>query len=439
MPQFSVMGSLRKKPVDMDKKMTHSTHSNDGNSKFDYKAFWQNALDVAQESLKAETPASPSPCPKVYVYDLPSNLIDVSEKNEEGFGKEVSLKGDDKKFQGYLFQTNQYAFPSILEERLRQSKLCHTTNPNDADLFFAPILPAPKQGKHWNATCQEITGEMVRDALLYLNATNACRHFFAIGKGHYNAKPCEGWYYNPIRELQPFLRLAYTNYTFVVDSKGAHHYDKDDDTKESYPNLFSVPYPSSLHFRKTKNDMPHFKKMDRRKVLMSFIGKDSHGDTQVRQQIHKSCNSYKDRKVCEYIERFRPNMATTKSKAIFCLEPAGDSPWRKSISDSITFGCIPVLFSDMTDNVTPWFWNDWKARGRILVPREDFVAARIDLKTLLQSIPPELLEMMQTTLREKARRFQYSLDDDQEDGIRITLDNLDREALDMERRGICGY
>lgn len=75
----------------------------------------------------------------------------------------------------------------------------------------------------------------------------------------------------------------------------------------------------------------------------------------------------------------------------------------------------------------------------MLVPRDEFVAGRIDLKMLLQSMPSELLELMQTILVEKSRQFQYSTDDDQQDGVRIILDNLHREAIDMEQRGVCGY
>lgn len=123
----------------------------------------------------------------------------------------------------------------------------------------------------------------------------------------------------------------------------------------------------------------------------------------------------------------------------FLARCTGDSPWRKSLSDSIVFGCIPVLFSELTDDVASWHWGEWKERGRVLVPRDEFVAGRIDLKTLLESIPPQLLELMQTTIREKARRFQYSVDDDQEDGIRVILENLYQQVLDRERQGLCGY
>jgi hypothetical protein len=121
------------------------------------------------------------------------------------------------------------------------------------------------------------------------------------------------------------------------------------------------------------------------------------------------------------------------------LEPAGDSPWRKSIADSIVFGCIPVLFSTLTDDATPWFWDEWKNRGRVLVHREDFLAGRIDLQKLLKSVPPSFLEVMQSTLRERARQFQYSIDTDRNDGISLVLERLHREAMKMEENGDCGY
>ena len=435
-PEFSILPTFLNEPIEIEQAAVPEKNGDE----FDYAAFWDNAMKVAQKSLQSETTSSPTPCPKVYVYDLPLNSIDT-EKHPRQFGNEVmDLKGSDKMFQGFLRRTNQYAFPSILEHRLRESKLCRTLDPEHADLFYAPVLSAPKGNGGWNSTCQVITGEMVRDQLPYLNSTNACRHFFAIGKGHTDVTECNGWFSNPIRELKPFSRLAYSNYSFSVDSKGGHHYDPEDTTKLTHPNLYSVPYPSSLHFQ-SKREVPHFpEEVRRRKILMSFIGKDNHGDTGVRQRIHKLCNKYKDNKICDYKVSFDLSKdPTSKSKALFCLEPAGDTPGRKSLADSITFGCIPVLFSELTDDVAPWFWLDWKDRARVLIPRDDFVAGRIDLKTLLQSMPPELLELMQMTLKEKARRFQYSLDDDQEDGVRVVLDNIHREALDREHRGICGY
>ena len=180
---------------------------------FNYTAYWEQAMETALKSQRSEAMPSPSPCPKVFVYDLPSKLKDSTEK-ERGFGRKIILRGKDKLFQGLLHNTNQYSFPSILEQRLKQSRLCRTNNPQEADLFYVPVLTAPKGGDEWKAACSKITGQDIRDALPYLNETNACRHFFAFGKGHYVSYYCRGWFSEPIDELKPFLRLAYSHRSF---------------------------------------------------------------------------------------------------------------------------------------------------------------------------------------------------------------------------------
>ena len=263
-------------------------------NEFNYTAYWEDALKKALDSAQREVMHPPTPCPKVYIYDLPSKLKDSSEK-EKGFGKKVILKGSDKEFQGYLYNTNQYAFPSILEEWLKKSKLCQAKDPNEADQFFAPVLTAPKGGDEWKASCSMISGEEIRDALPYLNATNACRHFIAFGKGHYVGEFCPGWFSDPIDELKPFLRLAYSHISFDKYLNGTHSYTQNDNIQSSYPNLFSVPYPSSLHFYESKRDLPQFANAAERKLLMGFIGKDDHGDTLVRKQIATMCKLYRDK------------------------------------------------------------------------------------------------------------------------------------------------
>lgn len=435
-PPYHAIGSNNNDDDKALKKRSRFVQPSNKDTEFDYTAYWERVTDAAYQSLAAEEKKEPTPCPKVYVYDLPSKLRDETDKSTT-FGGMVEKEGV---FHGYLHKTHQYSFPSILEKRLRSSKQCRTLDPNEAELFFAPVFPASKSIEEYIESCKGVTGEAVRDGLPHLNSTNACRHFFVVGKGHVDVQHCEGWFSNPIPELKPFSRLAYSNYSFVLDSHGAHRYDKNDTTSSVYPNLASVPYPSSLHFQ-SKKELPHLTpkyNARKRNVLMSFVGKYNHGDIEVRERIHDLCLEYNNTKVCEFLPKYFAQKMP-KAKATFCLEPAGDTPGRKSLSDSITFGCIPVLFSELTDDVAPWFWLDWKDRGRVLVPREDFVAGRIDLKKLLQSIPKDLLKLMQSTLAEKVRRFQYSLDDDQDDGVRIILDNLHREALEKESRGVCGY
>ena len=45
-----------------------------------------------------------------------------------------------------------------------------------------------------------------------------------------------------------------------------------------------------------------------------------------------------------------------KASSVFCLEPEGDSPDRKSVYDSLLLGCIPVVFSRRTLALSPLHW-----------------------------------------------------------------------------------
>ena len=411
---------------------------------FNYTAYWDHALNLALSSLRKEeslnlAPRSSSPCPKVFVYDLTQTpeLIDspIESSIANIFGRIVK---EQKKYKVYTVKkSQQYTFPLILEHRLRNSEECRTLDPEEADLFFVPILTAPKTATEWSRACKKIKANTtLLSALPYLDSSNACRHFFAFGKGHYNGEHCSGWFADPIEELKPSFRLAYSHFDFDKN-KGNHlRLASDAETKARYPNLVSVPYPSSVHFWNDTDvaSLPQFTTSHNRTVLMSFVGEDSHGDKEVRRNITKMCEGYSDNSVCGVSirtrskEKFESLLSKEKSKAFFCLEPAGDSPWRKGLSDSITLGCIPVLFSDLTDDVAPFHWKSWKDRSRVLIPRKAFVSGCVDLKTLLQSIPPQLVDLFQKTLREKARMFQYSVNDDQEDGIRVILDSLLKEA-----------
>ena len=438
---------------------------NNNSTLFDYKAYWAEVLEAALATTHEQQKSSdPTPCPKVYVYDLPAKLSDTSFPRhlevgwQEDWGEKLLTKvfggveylwnEEDVALKGYLRDTHPHAFGSILEYRLRSSAMCRTFDPQHADLFFVPVLTKPKLVNQWRKACKKVRGEMVENALPYLNETNACRHFFAGGESHYCLKFCHGWFSNPVKRLKPFQRLAYSHFDFQkhpIDSPLPRHTRLPiNDTQATFPNLVSVPYPTTFRFHGEKNpsepDLPQFVNGGNRSLLMSFIGNDFHGDVAVRKLIVQQCRRYheEDPNLCQMSD-FSPQLMTAKSKAVFCMEPAGDGPWRKSVYDTISMGCIPVIFSELTDDVAPWYWGDTKPRGRVLVPREDFVAGRIDLKKLLQSIPPRLVELMQSTLKEKSRQFQYSLDEDPEDGVRVALDGLHRQALDMELRGACGY
>jgi xyloglucan galactosyltransferase MUR3 len=47
----------------------------------------------------------------------------------------------------------------------------------------------------------------------------------------------------------------------------------------------------------------------------------------------------------------------TVRRSVFCLQPPGDQPNRKSVVDSLLLGCIPVLFHEAQLDYIPWHWG----------------------------------------------------------------------------------
>ncbi|KAL7547740.1 hypothetical protein ACHAWF_011022 [Thalassiosira exigua] len=218
-----------------------------------------------------------------------------------------------------------------------------------------------------------------------------------VSKGHDAAKDCKGWWSHPNETLQNAMRVAYSDVDFLqrIDVDGnrlKHDYyvSIPNSTRLAYPNLYSVPYPSSYHpygSRNKGNNPPKrkaaFVPSKERSGLMLFLGTSDHGDTWVRKMIRDQCRLYNQSSICGNPKLNRKtalNFLSSKGSYKFCLEPGGDSPWRKSLSDDISFGCIPVVFEKMMDEVAPWHWGAWKGAARVLVPRNDFVDGKIDLQ-----------------------------------------------------------
>jgi len=112
------------------------------------------------------------------------------------------------------------------------------------------------------------------------------------------------------------------------------------------------------------------------------------------------------------------------ANATFCLQPGGDSPVRKSLTDAITHGCIPVLFSPFQDAFLPW-WRGWQD-ARVLIPRGMFVSDRVDLRAFLAEIAadPVRLSSLQSALERHARSLQISVDDDPSDALGVILASI---------------
>ena len=114
-----------------------------------------------------------------------------------------------------------------------------------------------------------------------------------------------------------------------------------------------------------------------------------------------------------------------KMSSIFCAEPEGDAPNRKSLYDSLLLGCIPVLFSRRTYALSPLHWDSsWKRDSSILVKYSDYVSGQLNLISYLESFVDsngsrwnKSVTSMQRSIADNAHSLQYSLDDSEEDAF----------------------
>ena len=108
--------------------------------------------------------------------------------------------------------------------------------------------------------------------------------------------------------------------------------------------------------------------------------------------------------------------------------PGGDTLGRRSFTDSLVLGCIPVLFTALQDHAYGWLWGGpghgpggWKAAARVLIDRRQFISGRIRLEALLGSMPWPLVELMQETIEAHGRKWQVSREDDPGDEVHALL------------------
>lgn len=115
--------------------------------------------------------------------------------------------------------------------------------------------------------------------------------------------------------------------------------------------------------------------------------------------------------------------------AIFSLQPAGDDPARKGIIDSVTCGCIPVLFHSQQRQLWPQHWGGWVADATVLLPGEAVLNGSLNVLDALRAIPRRRISRMQQVLRQNAHRLHYGLvgsSDAAGDALEISLAHLMR-------------
>jgi len=174
--------------------------------------------------------------------------------------------------------------------------------------------------------------------------------------------------------------------------------------------------------------LPPWERTTARPTIVSFTGSPRRYNdiaTAMREALIKQCAAHGTS--CVYGKyshdpKALSNPGKLARESVFCLQPPGDMPTRKSVFDAVLSGCIPVLFHPLTARLMyEWhlgqtLWEeiavnfDSHAENRLLVDNQaDFVAKLISL----YRDEPTAVARKQSRLREVAHQLQYSLISDE--------------------------
>ena len=128
-----------------------------------------------------------------------------------------------------------------------------------------------------------------------------------------------------------------------------------------YPKFVTAPYPSYVHFQQADGGQYYRDMYSHERPVFVFIAARR---TSFRNQIMDLITNVTDLSPHDYYKQYpehtklsslwlgtpdRPGKHVNATvqwmrRSVFCLQPPGDSPTRKSIYDGILCGCIPVFF-----------------------------------------------------------------------------------------------
>lgn len=318
------------------------------------------------------------------------------------------------------------------------------------------------RGVQITVNCTEHPRHELSAALPHLTKANAHRHVLVLAKEHYEGWACLGWWANPRGHFRHMQRLSYSEVVPDEARADVAYYKRlrcetllAEPNCPIYPHLTSVPYLSTVHWPPASNSaatstelsdselegtgrgssmagIPPWAEQGERRYKLLFLGSSHHGDSRVRKLVWDACRKMgagqlTDSRRCN-LQRYSDYTLLMKMQSTFCLEPAGDSPYRRSIADDISFGCIPVLFSQPQETAYSWLWHDWRRSASVHVNRTAFLAGEIDLGLLFATMPEPMLALMRRTIAQHGRKFTIALEDDPGDAVHLLLHGAKRAA-----------
>ncbi|KAI5081606.1 hypothetical protein GOP47_0001349 [Adiantum capillus-veneris] len=297
------------------------------------------------------------------------------------------------------YRTHQFSLEVLFHAKMKKYA-CLTTDMARADAFYVPYYAGQDAALSLRCDVLEVRDHRLNLFLGWLRRqetwqrTRGHKHFMVLGRQPVDLnRPIKTRMWGLPVTSQPEL----ANLTFLWKGK----------VFSTFIHEIGVPYPTSFH----PSSDSHLKvwqetiKGAKREWLVSFLGsarrKFRHESTlQFRQELQKQCEEKNDK--CRFLDctlqytrwqipcESEPEIVTLEfSNAVFCLQPEGDTPTRKSFFDSIIAGCIPVVFSNETAHLQydaylpsdPTMYSIFLNKDDIALGKDNFVQALANIST----------------------------------------------------------
>eukprot|EP01038_Epipyxis_sp_PR26KG_P008500 gene8500-11492_t len=353
--------------------------------------------------------------PKYYIYEWPHLMNRYANRSDRSHGHHgvefphwYSQYGAGRIMNRteHEHKTSQFSLFKIMIERLQLDESRRTFDPNLATTFIIPYDIG------MDATFTESNGRMRRtgcpiakevipllQSSSYFNKNNGYNHLLINS-------------------------LSIDDYMFV--SK-----DRSFEMKNRGINWHAVPFPSDYHYNMniTAPILPPWERAtfprllhNNQQIIISFLGTTkvfNQVSTSIREALVLQCNNHSD--ICKHVEYYHEydrSQHIISRDSIFCLQPPGNLPTRKSVFDSILSGCIPVFFHPLTAklmyewhiNQSQWeeiaiHYDSYEENQELLSGSTDFINK---LYMIYLNNPKEIIRK-QELIKQIGFQLQYSL------------------------------
>ncbi|KAI4983580.1 hypothetical protein ZWY2020_025446 [Hordeum vulgare] len=338
---------------------------------------------AAAPSLHLDEPrrlplSSPPPAPRPSVYHSPEVFAAGYAEMERSFKVYIYPDGDPKTFyQTPRKLTGKYASEGYFFQNIRESRF-RTEDPGMADLFFVPISPHKMRGK---GTSYENMTMIVKDYVEgliskypYWNRTLGADHFF-VTCHDVGVRAFEGLPFMVKNSIRVVCSPSY-NVDFIPHK---------DVALPQVLQPFALPEGGNDIKNRTNLGFWAGHRNSKIRVILARVWEN---DTELA-----ISNNRINRAIGELV--YQKQFYRTK----FCICPGGSQVNSARISDSIHYGCVPVILSDYYD--LPF--NDvldWRKFAVVLKERDVY-----ELKSILKSISQQEFVALHKSLVQVQKHF----------------------------------